>query len=882
MNIAQITETLEKIYREDAGGGNRIVFWNDPQGEFTENLDALTPDGVQLLRVDQMGALAAKIRIELEEPQAKFLVYSPQPEPAPEDDWLLDIRLYSKVFTADAASLLLNELGLESQTLRAHLSERKVFFTSKDRLAKLKKLIAPDDTAKDVDRKILAVTTRAEQPEIFTIFLKVFSDLLGDAEKSGRELNEHEPEFWKDIAKFGLEEYFWGAAEESFGYVSANPKLYDLLVQLFITDYAIHAREKTSSALTNLVLGNRTGAHNAAVFLSNWRTNIAQQDNYRKVAGIIEKEIDAASSISSLPADYLAECETFEAVERRIIADLRDKILAPLPADISEWQNTINARRSRFWCRGANNSYSAAYDALSAALEFFQLRDKFASGFNYPSASAIFNAYAQELYKFDQLYRRFSEAEDQTRFEGWKIFPQLKSEIEKSYGNWYLEQLGTGWTKALDHEKLFEAWRVEGAVNQYKFFSKYVVPLTLESSERKIYVIVSDAFRYECAEELMRELNTEARKNKNALLEAELSALLGVVPSYTALGMAALLPYETLDYKQTNPSADTLYADGSSTSGLSNRAAILNKHQGTAAKFEEFINLGKDGGREFVRDQQVIYIYHNVIDAKGDSQSTECETFSAARQAISELRAAVNYIFNSLNGSRIFITADHGFLFQETAPENLDRSALEVKSGTVLKRKKRYVIDPQIPPQDNAWHGKIKNTAGIQGEMEFLIPKGANRFHFSGGAKFVHGGAMPQEICVPLLSVRKLRGKTAESQAVTRVGVTLLGNLTRIVNNVQRFEFIQTEAVAERSLPRNLQISLRDEQGSTISNEQTVTFDSASNSMDERRKNVQLTLRAGSYDRTKDYYLVLIDNDSVVKEYLRLRVTIDIAFSSDF
>ena len=882
MNIAQITETLEKIYRENDSGRNRIVFWDDPQGEFMENLDALVPDGVQLLRADQMGSLAAKIRIELEEPQNKFLVYSPQPEPDHENDWLLDIRLYSKVFTADAVSLLLNELGLESQTLRAHLSKRKAFFTSKDRLAKLKKLIASADTEKDLDRKILAVTVRSEQPETFTIFLKVFSDLLGEAERSGRELSAYEPEFWKDIAKFGLEEYVWGTAEESFGYISSNPSLYDLLVQMFVTDYAIHAGDKTPLSLTSLILSNRTGAHNAAVFLSNWRTNIAQQENYRKLAGIIEREIDAPNLVGKVPAESLAECETFESVERRIIANLRDKILAPLPADISEWQNTINARRSRFWCRGVNNPYSAAYDALSAALEYFQLRDQFANGFSFPSASAIFKAYVQELYKFDQLYRRFSEAEDTTKFEGWSIFSQLKGEIEKSYGNWYLEQLATAWTKALDHEKLFENWRAEGAVNQYKFFREYVAPLVRESSERKIYVIISDAFRYECAEELMRELNTEARKNKNALLEAELSAMLGVVPSYTALGMAALLPHETLDYKQVNPSADILYADGSSTSGLNNRAAILNKHKGTAAKFEEFINLGKDGGREFVRDHQVIYIYHNVIDAKGDSQSTENETFLAARQAISELRAGVNYIINSLNGSRIFITADHGFLFQETAPEGLDRSTLEVKSGTVLKRKKRYVIDPHIPAQDNAWHGKIKSTAGTQGEMEFLIPKGANRFHFSGGAKFVHGGAMPQEICVPLLTIKKLRGKTAENTTVTRVGVTLLGNLTRIVNNVQRFEFIQTEAVAERNLSRTLQISLRDEQNITISNEQTVTFDSASNSMDDRRKSVQLTLRAGSYDRTKNYYLMLIDNDSVVKEYLRMRVTIDIAFSSDF
>jgi hypothetical protein len=36
----------------------------------------------------------------------------------------------------------------------------------------------------------------------------------------------------------------------------------------------------------------------------------------------------------------------------------------------------------------------------------------------------------------------------------------------------------------------------------------------------------------------------------------------------------------------------------------------------------------------------------------------------------------------------------------------------------------------------------------------FWIPKGANRFHFVGGSRFVHGGIMPQEIVVPVLTVK--------------------------------------------------------------------------------------------------------------------------------
>lgn len=107
MNISQITETLQTFFET-----SRIVFWNDAEGEFTESLSDIVPAGAEVLRVDEVGALAAKIRIELKEPERKFLVYSPTKQSPPETDWLYDIRRYSRTFTADSASLLLNELGL--------------------------------------------------------------------------------------------------------------------------------------------------------------------------------------------------------------------------------------------------------------------------------------------------------------------------------------------------------------------------------------------------------------------------------------------------------------------------------------------------------------------------------------------------------------------------------------------------------------------------------------------------------------------------------------------------------------------------------------------------------------------------------------------------
>ena len=102
-DLKQIHSALDRLFRDD---GKRIVFWNDPDGEFLDTLPNVKLDDVTVMRLNQVGALEAKIRLEREEPERKFLLYSPAEEPNYEDDWLLDIRLYSGSFRADRASIL--------------------------------------------------------------------------------------------------------------------------------------------------------------------------------------------------------------------------------------------------------------------------------------------------------------------------------------------------------------------------------------------------------------------------------------------------------------------------------------------------------------------------------------------------------------------------------------------------------------------------------------------------------------------------------------------------------------------------------------------------------------------------------------------------------
>ncbi|WP_410971705.1 hypothetical protein, partial [Salmonella sp. SAL4437] len=85
----------------------------------------------------------------------------------------------------------------------------------------------------------------------------------------------------------------------------------------------------------------------------------------------------------------------------------------------------------------------------------------------------------------------------------------------------------------------------------------------------------------------------------------------------------------------------------------------------------------------------------------------------------------------------IIVTADHGFLFQQQPLSGQDKTTLQIKPDNTIKNHKRFIIGHQLPADDFCWKGKVADTAGVSDNSEFLIPKGIQRFHFSGGARFV-------------------------------------------------------------------------------------------------------------------------------------------------
>jgi hypothetical protein len=147
-----------------------------------------------------------------------------------------------------------------------------------------------------------------------------------------------------------------------------------------------------------------------------------------------------------------------------------------------------------------------------AAAEFHALRNKHKAGFGYPDATSMYRDYEAELFRFDQLYRHFCVAADSAEARSWDIVKPLRSTIEAHYANWYLMSLALAWGKFLEpKDGLLTNWRIEDVPNQHRFFARHVQSWVDEGDNRRAFVVISDAFRFEAAEELTSLLNGRYR-----------------------------------------------------------------------------------------------------------------------------------------------------------------------------------------------------------------------------------------------------------------------------------------------------------------------------------------------------------------------------------
>jgi uncharacterized protein (TIGR02687 family) len=831
--MSKIQQSIEKLLQK-----HRILLWYDSEQAFTEEFESLELENVQKFEV-KGNEFETKVTVLHKQPDTKFLLYIPCEKPADEENWLLDIELAHHVYHTDQEALYLQEVGLGyhyKEWIHSHIE----FFKNKERVASFKDIAQEEDGDRTLSLKLLQVVFNTDTLSL-NHFLREYTSALVHKNKEALE---------RELNRFNLTELFWQEVERTYGYQQESPSIYDFLIEAFQKNFT----PTTDKASVNKETG---------VLLSEWKDTLSFQEDYKAISRRIQDDLQIEEILNDVSIEEINRDDVFELIDQRVLSELIRGVLDG-STDRKRLEQIIKQRESKYWFERYQHFYHALRVGFNL-LEFVKENEEIAI----PSFEEGFELYTGKWYQVDQDYRVFIEQYRATNQNN--VLNPLYQAVNKAYSNNWLLNIGDVWQKKVEEQ---QDWKSTHKA-QRKFFDYQVKPYIEDKT--RVFVIISDALRYECGVDVHQRILKENR------FESELDYQIGSLPSYTQLGMASLLPNTTLEISGQK---DEVLLDGKSTKGTSAREKILKKNSGveaTTVLAEDLMKMASrsEEARSLVTNHDVIYVYHNRIDKLGDDKSSEEKVIEAAREEVEFLMELVRKISN-MGGYHMLITADHGFIYQHDELEESDFADAELE-GEVIKKSRRFVIGKNLTHKDNVVKYQASDL-GLEGDIEVLIPKSINRLRVQGaGSRFVHGGSTLQEVVIPVLKVKKLR-----EDNVRKTNVDLLNKRSnKITTNIQRVNLYQIDPVGDNLLPRTLKIQFKSEGGEILSDVFNYTFDSDSKSAKDREveHRFQISSKASEEYKNQTIYLYLeeqVEGSNKWVEYDKYPFTVNISFANDF
>ena len=590
---------------------------------------------------------------------------------------------------------------------------------------------------------------------------------------------------------------------------------------------------------------------NIIAFLDSLMNSVLYRDKYDALSAHVAKGLNVLSAFAGMRVDDLVECDTFLAVDQVLVKWLIGRLVSE---DIGAIVNgfTIPELCEKRAKMHFGRKTGKTYQMLSGAYSMVKEADYHAAD----GLKPIIDRYLAADYNMDQQYRKFYYYYDQ--LESTESFESLRELVENIYTNEYLACLLPAWNAGIQQDAAFSAIPL-----QREFYNA-----NLRYTKERTVVIISDAMRYEVGQELF------ARMQDDPKCTAKLSVQLSVLPSYTRLGMAALLPHKTLEMTDDFQ----VLVDGILCDNLAGRQQVLQSYNpdSVCVQFDDIKNLKVAELRDVLTKRQIIYVYHNQIDARGDKANTEDEVFNACEEAVQEIMDLIHRISVSGNTYHFIVTADHGFIYKRDKLTESDK--ISGKSAEKAFVNRRFIVSKAALEDDGIDHMSMGRVLGNEDSKVVSYPVSSNVFKVAGGgANYVHGGSSPQEMLVPVLEFKMERGHMETKNAE----IALVSIVHKITNLITSMDFIQSDAVSDTVKAAKYRIFFLSEDNEKISNENSYVADSREENAQKRIFRMRFTFKNKKYDKDKQYYLVVYDEESGLEQW-RQPVIMDIAFADDF
>ena len=858
---SEIAERLASYF----DGKHRLVFWEDDEGGYSDIVENLKVEDASLIDVTNQ-ELASKRRILRDECEGRFVIYRQGGAPAPADDFLYDLKMAALPFNVSMEGIWAEECGIPA-ILSDDLGAYARFFTSSERKLRLRDTALPKTTPDDLARAILASCVATPATNWRDALRDVVKRILTEWAEDGKAT-------YNLICDCALATRFWSEVGSVLNYAPSDdaPTIDDL------------AFEMIASTCKDILPPNTTAVTaDAKRILSEMAANARKRDAYERFIEKCSKTLAGMVPEDSRTPESIGRIDAIPQFDQWILTSLADSLVAGTLRS-EQMESVFETRSSTQWFPRFEGNYST----LLSACSFYDAIASYDS--SSPSAASpqeIFELYCSTWYEVDESYRHFFDYF--ASLQNGKFKQKLESvrqSIAAAYDR-FLMTLTDKWQIALFSEG--DVYPPAGISYQSSFF-KDLVAHTLPSKEkgRRVGVIISDALRYEVGRELAsrisRSRNTKLRDGKSVTCEGALCAL----PSYTQLGMAALLPGNAME---VDSATGNVFKDGMPTSGLVNRQKILNStYPGSIAIKAE--DLLAEGTKVVEDSAPIIYVYHNVIDKMGDTRDTEDKVFSACEVACGELESLASELVAAGCGT-IFITADHGFLYQAgdiAAYEYAEVEGLSMLSKVEdmdMNHTRRFIVADVLPKSDSLIEFAAADLS-LEGEAKIAFPRGITRLRLRGsGARYVHGGASLQEDVIPIISIR--RDLSVKKTYETDVQGFATGRLS-ITGSTVAVDVYQVQPCDNTVLPATVKVGLYAPDGTPdagkllCATEKTIVLDSESKASDARK--TRITLDVTNDIDTFDCAVVRISKQvGQTKKYKAVweqEYSVDRGFGNDF
>ena len=467
--------------------------------------------------------------------------------------------------------------------------------------------------------------------------------------------------------------------------------------------------------------------------------------------------------------------------------------------------------------------------------------------------------YESDYCFIDQYYRQANETYfgiDPT-CELFDAVQKVKRGLDQNYSK-LCNRINLEWTRCLKETGGMDEVHL---LRQYNFYDEKI-----KSVQKKVAVIVSDALRYEVAQELIGEL---ARSKHLATLKPAIAML----PSETKYCKPSLLPHRELKLYGKGEEQD-MAVDDHILDTTQKRSEHLQVYQDGAVcvPFETVAEYNQEKNREIFK-HPLVYIFHDVIDKTGHDGNAK-QIVNSCRDAITELKKMIPKIHASYNVTEVYITSDHGFLFNDIMFADKDKHKIE---EDCLERRTRYYLTKSKDEVSGVVKFPLNEVSGMVnvGDVMVAVPMGTNRFAApSGGYMFTHGGAALQELIIPVITSRQERDDNKQP-----VGVMILNRRLSMQASRLRFKMLQTEAVSMDMKERPIRVALY-HNDVPVTPVKDILLDKTDPSLDNRKIQVDLTLNKNI--DAKVLQLKVFDATDELNPIIKENVTNNTLIENDF